>query len=79
MISDEVLEKLNSEKLKVLNRPDRIEAERIVIEKYGRIFRPDNLDNLTDDDFKGFLLMKNNRHWEGIHRQNNQITADMPD
>lgn len=41
------------------------------------MFNPTNLDNLTAEDFKSFLLIKNNKHWEGIHRQGNMITSDM--
>lgn len=78
MISDELFNQLNSDKLKILNDPRRLEEEREVIEKYGQLFDPHNLDNLTAEDFKGFLLIKNNRHWDGIHRQNNLITQDMP-
>ncbi|KKQ42299.1 MAG: hypothetical protein US60_C0020G0005 [Microgenomates group bacterium GW2011_GWC1_37_8] len=52
-------------------------SEKKVIEKYGKIFSPENLDKLTKDDFKSFLLAKNNLHWEGIHRQGNLITSDM--
>lgn len=77
MIDDELLEKLRSEKPKILDS-SRVEEEHVVIAKYGRLFHPDNLDKLTAENFKEFLLIKNNRHWEGIHRQNNQITADMP-
>jgi hypothetical protein len=55
----------------------RINDEKSVIEKFGSIFNPSNLDNLTADDFKSFLLIKNNKHWEGIHRQGNMITSDM--
>jgi len=45
--------------------------------KYGKLFHPNNLENLTKEDFKSFLLPKNNLHWEGIHRQGNIITSDM--
>ncbi len=55
----------------------RIEEEKQVIEKYGQLFNPTNLKNLTKETFKSFLLMKNNRHWESIHRQSNMITSDM--
>lgn len=57
--------------------PTRLAEEKEVIEKYGQMFHPDNLDNLTKEGFKSFLLIKNNRHWEGIHRQENLITSDM--
>jgi len=56
---------------------ERINAEKKVIEKYGSMFHPSNIDNLTAEDFKSFLLMKNNSHWEGIHRQGNMLTSDM--
>ena len=41
------------------------------------MFHPGNLNAFTKDDFKSFLLIKNNEHWEGIHRQGNMITQDM--
>ncbi|RJR15019.1 DUF91 domain-containing protein [Candidatus Microgenomates bacterium] len=52
-------------------------SETQVVGKYGKIFHPQNLDALTKDDFKSFLLIKNNLHWEGIHRSGNVVTADM--
>ena len=54
-----------------------LESEKKVVEKYGRMFNPANLDQLTKEDFKSFLLIKNNLHWEGIHRQSNLVTSDM--
>ena len=48
-----------------------------VVFKYGKLFNPSNLENLTREDFKSFLLLKNNYHWEGIHRQGNVITSNM--
>lgn len=57
--------------------PERQNDEKEVIDKFGHIFHPDNLDSLSKDDFKSFLLIKNNKHWEGIHRQGNMITQDM--
>jgi len=56
---------------------ERQNEEKEVIDKYGNMFHPDNLDDLTKEDFKSFLLLKNNKHWEGIHRQGNIITKDM--
>lgn len=57
--------------------PKRQNEEKEVIEKYGYMFHPNNLDALTKDNFKSFLLIENNKHWEGIHRQGNMITEDM--
>lgn len=55
----------------------RINEEKAVIEKFGFMFHPDNLDRLTAEDFKSFLLIKNNKHWTGIHRQGNIITSNL--
>lgn len=52
-------------------------SEHQVVGRYGKLFDPKNLNNLTKEDFKSFLLIKNNLHWEGIHRQGNIITLDM--
>lgn len=53
------------------------QAEQEVIAKYGELFNPKNIDNLTAEDFKSFLLFKYNRHWSGIFRTGNLITNDM--
>jgi len=48
-----------------------------VITKYQELFSAENLDNLTKEHFKSFLLFKNNKHWSSIYRQGNMITQDM--
>lgn len=68
---------IEEKKQEIIQNPERLEQEKQVIQKYGNIFNPSNLNNLTAEDFKSFLLMKNNKHWEGIHRQGNIITSDM--
>ena len=69
--------KISEWKELIINNPARLQQEKEVIQKYGSLFNPANLNSLTKDDFKSFLLMKNNRHWEGIHRQSNMLTDDM--
>lgn len=54
------------------------QVEQEVIAKYGELFHPKNIDNLTAEDFKSFLLFKNNRHWVGIFRTSSLIISDMP-
>jgi len=51
--------------------------EQDVIARFQPIFTPENLDNLTAEEFKSFLLIKNNKHWDGIHRQSGHLTEDM--
>lgn len=48
-----------------------------VINKYRQVFSPSNISSLNEDDFKKFLLHKNNKHWSGLHRNGNKICNDM--
>ncbi|MBI5746123.1 MAG: hypothetical protein HZA13_03870 [Nitrospirae bacterium] len=48
-----------------------------VLSRYRPVFDPAALKDLTPEQFKSFLLFKNNRHWKAIHRQGNQIVEDM--
>jgi len=57
-------------------RPDKVKAQKAALDRYGKYFAPSNIPNVTQEGFKEFLLIKNNRHWAGIHRQPG-IYADM--
>lgn len=48
-----------------------------MLARYGRLFDPANVQNLTAEEFKSFLSIKNNKHWEGIHRQSGLLTRDI--
>lgn len=54
-----------------------IPAKNEVLEKYQPIFAPQNIPNLSQEEFTGFLLFENNKHWSGLSRQTSSITADM--
>ncbi len=70
----EVIEKYRP----IVTDPDRAAETQAMLAHFGSLFRPDNLSRLTREEFKSFLLIKNNKHWEGIHRQGNMVTKDMP-
>ncbi len=53
------------------------DSENEVLQKYGEMFKKENIFNLSAEMFKEFLLIKNNKHWEGIHRQQRFLTQDM--
>jgi len=72
-MSDQILEIIKKKK----NDRWWNESEAKVLEKYGPVFHASNIDALTKETFQSFLLIKNNFHWEGIHRQQNLITSDM--
>ncbi|NLF77125.1 MAG: DUF1016 family protein [Chloroflexi bacterium] len=53
------------------------QAREEVITRYGMLFHPENLGSLTAEEFRSFLLYKNNQHWHGINRQAGVLTEDM--
>ena len=72
-MNDQILEIIRAKK----NSSWWLKSEKAVASRYGSIFHPSNLENLTKEDFLSFLLIKNNLHWEGIHRQQESVTSDM--
>jgi hypothetical protein len=58
------------------SKPTEVQAQKAAMEYYGKYFNPESLGNITQDGFRDFLLLKNNKHWSGIHRQP-QIYEDM--
>jgi hypothetical protein len=60
----------------ITQNPAEVAAQQAALDHYGKLFRSENIAGLTEEQFKAFLLFKNNRRWAGIHRQSN-IYADM--
>ncbi len=48
-----------------------------VIDRYQKVFSAENVCVLSEDEFRGFLLYKNNQHWIGLHRLGPGICKDM--
>jgi hypothetical protein len=57
--------------------PQKSKDESEVISKYGNMFNPKNIDNLTIEDFRSFLNIKNNKHWRSLERLGHAITDDL--
>ncbi len=53
------------------------EARDQVFAVYQPVFSRENINAITEEQFKSFLLMENNKHWTGLHRQGHRICADM--
>ena len=51
--------------------------EKEVIEKFGKIFHPTNLDKLKEEDFRAFYSINQNKHWKGIERTAG-LAKDLP-
>lgn len=56
--------------------PSVIEQEQ-VLDEFLPIFKPDEIENLTEEQFLRFLPYRNNRHWTGLARQGPKMTEDM--
>jgi len=48
-----------------------------VISRYQPVFASENVYNLSEEEFKEFLIFRNNRHWTGLHRMGPKICKDM--
>ena len=57
--------------------PRKVREEIELVSKYGRMFNPEYLDNLTAEEFRSFLNYRNNKHWTGLERGGPEITNDM--
>jgi len=55
-----------------------VEPKDEVFARFQPVFSPQHIPQITGDEFKSFLLVDNNRHWTGLHRQGNRICSDMP-
>jgi hypothetical protein len=55
-----------------------IGAQLQVVTRYQPVFSVDHVPDLTEDEFKGFLLFRNNQHWTGLARKGNSLCSNMP-
>jgi len=49
-----------------------------VISRFRPVFSSENVFEITEQEFKEFLLLDNNKHWSGLHRMGPKICSDMP-
>jgi hypothetical protein len=54
-----------------------VEPREEVLEHFQPIFSPSHIPEITEDEFRSFLVFKNNRHWTGLNRQGPRICSDM--
>jgi len=55
-----------------------VEPKDEVLARFQPIFSPEYVPEITEDEFRAFLLLENNHHWSGLHRQGPRICSDMP-
>jgi hypothetical protein len=54
-----------------------VEPRDAVLARFQPVFSADNSPHITEDEFRSFLLLENNHHWSGLHRQGPRICSDM--
>jgi len=69
-------EAISSLKKELKENPEKLEIEKQVINKFGKLFAFDNIDNITVEQFQEFCDLKNNHHWT-ISRHKTNLTKDM--
>lgn len=55
-----------------------VEPKERVFARFGPVFAEEHLPELTEEEFRSFLVMDNNHHWTGLHRQGSRMCQDMP-
>jgi len=55
-----------------------VDPRNAVLARFQPVFTQQHIPNISEEEFRSFLLFKNNRHWNGLHRQWRGICSDMP-
>lgn len=63
------------EKIPVYER--MIGCKEEIFARFQPVFLPETIESIQEDEFRSFLLDKNNHHWSGMHRSGPKICADM--
>jgi len=63
---------LNNQEIKPL-----VASKDEVLMQFQPLFAIDHLPQLTEAEFRSFLLFRNNKHWSSIQRQGPQMCRDM--
>lgn len=56
---------------------ENVEPKDIVLARFQPIFTPEHVTVISEDEFRSFLLLENNRHWSGLHRHGPRLCADI--
>ena len=54
-----------------------VSAKEEVLTQYQPVFSRDNIEQLSTDIYKSFLLFRNNHHWTGLHRTGGKAAEDI--
>lgn len=54
-----------------------VEPKDDVLARFQPLFAPEHVPNITEEEFRSFLVLENNRHWSGLHRHGPRLCTDM--
>jgi len=54
-----------------------VEPRDAVLARFQPVFSAEHTPHITEEEFRSFLLLENNHHWSGLHRQGPRMCADM--
>lgn len=54
-----------------------VEPKDAVLARFKPVFSADHAPHITEDEFRSFLLLENNHHWSGLHRQGPRMCSNM--
>lgn len=54
-----------------------VEPRDAVLARFQPVFSSEHVAQITPEEFRSFLLLENNHHWSGLHRQGSRMCADM--
>ncbi len=54
-----------------------IDARDEVLARYSPMFQSQEINQISEDALRSFLYFENNKHWTGLNRQVNRVSADM--
>ncbi len=57
---------------------DILEPKDAVLARFQPIFSAEHASNITEEEFRSFLLLENNHHWSGLHRQGPRMCSNLP-
>ena len=81
IVSADVIGKLREAVVRLNSSPtykeEIVEPRDAVLARFQPIFTPEYVKAITEEEFRSFLLLENNRHWSGLHRQGSRICANM--
>lgn len=54
-----------------------VEPRDAVLARFQPVFSAEHVPDITEEEFRSFLLFENNQHWSGLHRHGPRMSSDM--